>query len=155
MKDVKIKRLNIFDFALLIVVISLIVGSYLKINHKQLSLLSQREMTAYLGVDVYLTGEDADKLQNGQSITEPTSSEVLGKITNVWLIYDETTNDADDAIRQAPVSAHVRIKTSVKRDETGIYINAKHFIAPGMQFEFALENNLHYIGKVNTVSLPK
>lgn len=149
-------KFNVFDAAIIIFIISIIVCAYFSENHRIIPLLPHQNQKATVTLvtddDVYNTLSKSDSLFFAET------DKKIGTILSVdKRIKYENTNFENSIISgnsyENDVFEYViRIKTHVKTNEEGKFINSETFCAAGSEFDLR-SGNIFFNSKVEKIEI--
>ena len=147
MKTPKRSKLNAIDAALIITLIFLVLASYMGTNKKKFEMLNIDAQPAKVTLTV--PGEYESIIKNaslGQNIYLSESNICVGTITNIDKIYKENLvfdeNGMISSCTETDTYSYlITLKTTVKKNNNGTYIQGELFAAPGKLLLVNIEGN--------------
>ena len=160
MKKIRTSKLNAIDAAILLIMVLLVAVSYINTNSKKIEMLNIKEESAYVVLSV--SPESASITPNfssGQNIMLTDSDICVGTIISCEKIYvqslelDENGNPIK--IENKDIFGYELIlKTTVKNNDKGYFIDGALFVAPGKQLLVNIEkDNTSFNVEVNSISV--
>ncbi len=161
MKEVKLKKLkklNILDVVLLIVVIGMALTAYIKVNKRELEMITSKSETTYIEIRVAADDNpDLSEVTAGNILSEKERGVLLGVVGNIDIEYQKEFSVDDEGNEVASVSdkivaMNIKVKATTKSDETGSYIDSEYLVAPGKMLEFTIDGKSYYKGKIHSLA---
>lgn len=155
MKRTKKNRFNLLDIVIIIILLSLMVVSYLKTNHRQISMYNIEESTGTIILEVesqsnsddfsQLTGTTLYLSDNNQKIGTVANVSISSENHNYSLLFNEMGATSKNRIYTVTLNDIILKKS----DERGYYLNGSYYIANGKTISIKAQNGLCFPAIIN------
>ena len=134
----KLTKTNVFDFAIIIIAVALVVCTYLNVYRQKISLLGEKSHSAYVTVTANAKEVDAtlSSLEIGDKFFITATNERFGSVKSVEI-----------AETSGVYESKIVFDSKVKYDSNGVFVNGNTFITKGfdIQLDDSDENTITFI----------